>query len=80
MALTGSRCEADDLVQDTLMRAWSYRAAFQPGAQLKPWLFKILRTRLYTDTAKRRMTVQDVDGHFAAGLTCPAEQECRWAR
>jgi RNA polymerase sigma-70 factor (ECF subfamily) len=65
------------LVQDTLMRAWSYRAAFQPNAELKPWLFKILRTRLYSDLAKRRMIVQDVDGHFAAALACPAEQDWR---
>ena len=76
-ALTRSRSEADDLVQDALVRAWSYRAAFQPDAQLKPWLFKILRTRFYTDIAKRRLTVQDVDGQFAASLTCSAEQEWR---
>ncbi len=76
-ALTRSRSEADDLVQDALVRAWSYRAAFQPDAQLKPWLFKILRTRFYTDVAKRRLTVQDVDGQFAASLTCSAEQEWR---
>ena len=72
-ALTRSRSEADDLVQDTLVRAWSYRSAFQPDAQLKPWLFKILRTRFYTDIAKRRLTVQDVDGQFAASLSCSAE-------
>ena len=76
-ALTRSRSEADDLVQDALMRAWSYRATFQPDAQLKPWLFQILRSRFYTDIAKRRLTVQDVDGQFAASLTCSAEQEWR---
>ena len=76
-ALTRSRSEADDLVQDALMRAWSYRATFQPDAQLKPWLFKILRSSFYTDIAKRRLTVQDVDGQFAASLTCSAEQEWR---
>jgi RNA polymerase sigma-70 factor (ECF subfamily) len=76
-ALTRSRNEADDLVQDALVRAWSYRSAFQPEAQLKPWLFKILRTRFYTEIAKRRLTVQDVDGQLAASLTCSAEQEWR---
>lgn len=75
MALTRSRFEADDLVQDALMRAWHYRDAFQPNSRLKPWLFKILRTCLYTDTARRKQTVQDVDGLHADSLVYPAEQE-----
>lgn len=77
MALTRSRCEADDLVQDALMRAWSYRAGFNADAKLKPWLFKILRTCLYTDSFKRRLTVQDIDGKIAETLVTPAEQEWR---
>jgi RNA polymerase sigma-70 factor (ECF subfamily) len=77
LMLTRSACEADDLVQDALVRAWSYRATFQPDAQLKPWLFKILRTRFYSDAAKRWRMVEDVDGLFAAGLTCAAEQSWR---
>lgn len=75
LALTRSRFEADDLVQDALMRAWNYRDAFQPEHRLKPWLFKILRTCLYTDTARRKMIVQDVDGRHAGELVHPAEQE-----
>lgn len=75
LALTRSRFEADDLVQDALMRAWNYRGAFQPEHRLKPWLFKILRTCLYTDTARRKMIVQDVDGRHAGELVHPAEQE-----
>jgi RNA polymerase sigma-70 factor (ECF subfamily) len=77
LMLTRSACESDDLVQETLVRAWSYRATFQPDAQLKPWLFKILRTRFYSDAARRRRTVEDVDGLLAAGLTCAAEQNWR---
>lgn len=73
-ALTRSSAEADDLVQDTLMRAWNYRASFSVGTQLKPWLFKILRNRLYTWTAQRRFTVQDVDGRYAANLVVAPEQ------
>lgn len=75
LALTRSRFEADDLVQDTLMRAWNYRDAFQPEFRLKPWLFKILRTCLYTSTARRKKIVQDSDGRHADSLIIPAEQE-----
>ncbi len=76
-ALTHSRWEADDLVQETLMRAWRYRTAFQPGTPLKPWLFQILRTRLYTDFSKPRLVLEDIDGKSGAELTCPAEQDWR---
>lgn len=76
-ALTRSSAEADDLVQDTLMRAWNYRSSFDPGTQLKPWLYKILRNRLYTQTAKNRFTVQDVDGRYAADLIVGPEQGWR---
>jgi RNA polymerase sigma-70 factor (ECF subfamily) len=76
-ALTRSSVEADDLVQDTLVRAWNYRGSFRPNTQLKPWLYKILRNRLYTLTASRRNTVQDVDGRFAASLAIAADQDWR---
>lgn len=76
-ALTRSSAEADDLVQDTLVRAWNYRASFQANTQLKPWLYKILRNRLYTLSAGRRMTVEDVDGRFAATLVTAADQDWR---
>lgn len=76
-ALTRSSVEADDLVQDTLMRAWNYRASFVPETQLKPWLFKILRNRLYTQSAKSRFLVQDVDGKFAATLVAAPDQDWR---
>lgn len=76
-SLSRSASESDDLVQETLARAWSYRETFRPGAQLKPWLFKILRSRFHSDNAQRRRIVQDVDGLFAAELTCQAEQDWR---
>lgn len=77
LALTRSSAEADDLVQDALMRAWRYRTTFDPNTQLKPWLFKILRNQLYTDSAKRRFFVEDVDGRFAATLVAEPDQDWR---
>ncbi len=77
MSLTGCSSDADDLVQDALMRAWRSRNAFEMGTNLKAWLFKIVRNTFYTSAAKRRNTVQDVEGKLAAKLACSPEQEWR---
>lgn len=77
IALTRSSAEADDLVQDALVRAWQFRSGFKVGTNLKAWLYKILRNTFYTQAEKRRRTVQDVDGKYAAQLVCDADQEWR---
>lgn len=41
-ALLGDRAAADDLVQDTLERAWSRRSQWRPGSELRTWLFAIM--------------------------------------
>jgi RNA polymerase sigma factor (sigma-70 family) len=41
-ALVGSREHADDLVQDTLERAWSKLHLWRPGSNLRAWLFSIM--------------------------------------
>jgi RNA polymerase sigma-70 factor (ECF subfamily) len=64
-------------VQDALVRAWQFRAGFRVGTNLKAWLYKILRNTFYTQSVKRRRTVQDVDGKLAAQLTCNPDQEWR---
>ena len=42
LALTGQRDAADDLVQDALERAWRKRALWQPGSDLRAWLFTVM--------------------------------------
>ena len=42
IALTGSREAADDLIQDTLERAWRKRGLWQPGSDLRAWLFTVM--------------------------------------
>jgi RNA polymerase sigma-70 factor (ECF subfamily) len=74
IALTRSSTDADDLVQETLTRAWRFRDGFD-GANLRAWLFKILRNRFHTEIASRKSVIQDVEGRAAAQLSCGPEQD-----
>lgn len=51
-ALAGDRAAADDLVQDTLERAWSRAAQWRPGSDLRSWLFAIMHN-LRVDQVRR---------------------------
>jgi RNA polymerase sigma-70 factor (ECF subfamily) len=75
MSLCGNRDYADDLVQDTLMRAWGKMDRFQAGTNLHAWLFTILRHVFYSDCRKRRREVEDADGSYASRLTTIPGQE-----
>ena len=51
-ALSGSREDADDLVQDTLERAWAKSGLWQGVADMRAWLFSIMHN-LHVDGARR---------------------------
>ena len=74
-SLSRNAADADDLVQETLTKAWASRTGFRPGTNLRAWLFTILRNTWYTAATKRRREVADEDGHHAAGLTSQPSQE-----
>ena len=42
LVLTGNPARADDLVQDTLTRAWDKRSHWRPGSDLRAWVFTIM--------------------------------------
>jgi RNA polymerase sigma-70 factor (ECF subfamily) len=69
LSLTRNASAADDLVQETIVRAWSSFGTFVPGTILRAWLFTILRNAFYADLRKHRRDVQDSDGLHAAGLS-----------
>jgi RNA polymerase sigma-70 factor (ECF subfamily) len=75
ISLCGSVILADDLVQETLLRAWSNSEKFQPGTSLRAWLFTILRNIYYSNYRKRAREVQDTDGFYARRITVPGDQE-----
>ena len=60
--------EADDLVQDTIVKAWSNFDKFTAGTDLRAWLFTILRNTFFSSKRKRKREVPDPDGLHAASL------------
>ena len=68
-SLTRNSAAADDLVQDTIVKAWKNFDKFKPGTYLRAWLFTILRNTFYSDLRKKKREVEDVDGAMASTLS-----------
>ena len=75
--LCGQVDRADDLVQDTLLRALSHIDRFERGTNLNAWLFTILRNLFHSEYRKRRREVEDPDGSYAGRLKVQPEQGSR---
>jgi RNA polymerase sigma-70 factor (ECF subfamily) len=75
ISLTGDVDRADDLVQDTLVRALANVHRFEPGTNLNAWLFTILRNLFHSEYRKRRREVEDADGSYAASLRTAPDQQ-----
>jgi len=68
LSLTRDGSSADDLVQDTVVKAWSNIDKFKPGTNLRAWLFTILRNTFYSNRRKMVREVSDVDGVLTGRL------------
>jgi len=68
ISLTRNGAIADDMVQDTLVKAWTNIEKFQPGSNMRAWLFTILRNTYYSSRRKAKREVSDVDGIFTESL------------
>lgn len=79
LSLTRDGASADDLVQDTIVKAWTNMDKFQPGTNLRAWLFTILRNTFYSARRKTRREVSDSDGIHAARQATRPEHDGRLA-
>jgi RNA polymerase sigma-70 factor (ECF subfamily) len=61
LALTGSRFEAEDLVQDTLARAVAAAASFRKSGNLRGWLFTIMHNAFISSVRARRAADRELD-------------------
>jgi RNA polymerase sigma-70 factor (ECF subfamily) len=74
LSFSGNADRADDLVQETLVRAMANIDKFTPGTNMPAWLFTILRNRFRSEYRTRRREVEDPEGSYLASLKSPPEQ------
>jgi len=73
--LCGRPDMADDLVQETLLKAWAAQDRFEPGTSMRAWTFVILRNAYLTDMRRNRFRGEYDETVAERILTAPAGQE-----
>lgn len=74
MKLSHNHTVSDDLVQDTMFKAFSKKAQYKEGTNLKAWLYTILRNE-FLNTVRKNRFVSDPDDVFSSHITVNPEQE-----
>ena len=70
ISLSSSPTHADDLVQETLMRAWKNRDKFEDGTNIKAWLLTILRNIYFNHWRRqKRSPITGSDEHLMFAST-----------
>lgn len=77
LSLTRNRSTADDMMQDTVLKAWSNMDKFQVGTNMRAWLFTILRNNYYSSRRKLNREVADVDNVFSDTLSVKPDHDGR---
>jgi RNA polymerase sigma-70 factor (ECF subfamily) len=62
LRMTRNRADAEDLVQDTLIRAYAAFARFEPGTNLRAWLYRILTNSFLNSCRQQRRAPQRMYG------------------
>jgi RNA polymerase sigma-70 factor (ECF subfamily) len=61
MRLTRNRQDAEDLLQETYLKAYAHYDGFSEGTNLKAWLFRILKNSFINDYRHRKIAPPEVD-------------------
>lgn len=77
ISLTRNPATADDMVQDTLVKAWTNIEKFEPGTNLRAWLFTILRNTYYSHQRKAKREIGDVDGILTESMSQKPDHDGR---
>ncbi len=75
ISLCRNGTRADDLVQGTILKAWGNQTSFQPGTNMKAWLFTILRNEYFSQMRKAGREVSDPDDFFTNNLAVHPAQD-----
>ncbi|MCB1503373.1 MAG: sigma-70 family RNA polymerase sigma factor [Hyphomicrobiaceae bacterium] len=75
ISLCGDVDRADDLVQETLVKAWKNIGSFNEGTNLKAWLFTILRNTYFSELRRNRREVSVDDSAIEQRLSVHPEQQ-----
>ncbi|HEY9219045.1 MAG TPA: sigma-70 family RNA polymerase sigma factor [Phenylobacterium sp.] len=75
LSLTGAAADADDLVQETLLRAWRSRDTYEACTNFKAWMFRILKNTRVSHVTRGRVSTVDFDSPAAANLGSAPQQE-----
>lgn len=67
--------KADDLVQETFLKAWQNLDSYEEGTNLRAWLFTILRNTHLSELRRLRKEVEDVDGLQAERMRAADDPE-----
>ncbi|OYY91052.1 MAG: RNA polymerase subunit sigma-70 [Sphingomonas sp. 28-66-16] len=74
-SISGNRDLADDLVQETLLKAWAARKRFQAGTNMRAWTFIILRNLFLSQMRRTRFRGEWDDLVADRILAAPAGQD-----
>lgn len=75
ISLSRDASAADDLVQDTIVKAWTNIDKFTPGSNLQAWLFTILRNTYFSSRRRLAHEVADPDGVYARTLSVKPDHD-----
>jgi RNA polymerase sigma-70 factor (ECF subfamily) len=77
LRLTRNISTADDMMQDTVLKAWANMDKFNPETNMRAWLFTILRNNFYSSRRTLNREVADVDNFFSNRISAKPDHDGR---